>query len=119
LGQPRQPWASPADADAEADADTLPALPALPPAPDPSAEAAMWAALRDQLRALLEAGHNRRIQHLLYRVDVDERRAQALWRTTPPEALPDALADLIFARLRQIADSRRVHRFPVDPDEAW
>jgi hypothetical protein len=87
------------------------------------AEAALRArlhrALRDQLDALLCAGHNDRIQHMLYRVDVDERRVLSAWRSTLPSALPDALASLLLDRLLQIAQSRREQRFPVHPDEAW
>lgn len=77
------------------------------------------AQLGEGLRMLLESGQNRRVQSLLYRVDVDEQRVLALQRACLPQDIWRGLADLVLARLEEIARCSRQLRYPVDPDDAW
>ncbi len=77
------------------------------------------AQLGEGLRVLLESGQNRRVQNLLYRVDVDERRVLALQRECLPQEIWRGLADLVLCRLEEIARCSQQLRYPVDPNDAW
>ncbi len=50
-----------------------------------------------------------RLMHILYRVDVDEGRVQAILHDLPPAEMAPALADLIIERQLAKAETRARH----------
>ncbi|MBE0644793.1 MAG: hypothetical protein IH600_11985 [Bacteroidetes bacterium] len=71
------------------------------------------AALIARIAALLSRDPER-LMHILYRVDVEERKVQRIFRELPPAEMAAALADLIIDRQRAKAATRARY---TDPDE--
>lgn len=71
------------------------------------------AALIARIAALLSRDAER-LMHILYRVDVEERKVQGIFRDIPPAEMAAALADLIIDR--QLAKASTRARY-TDPDE--
>jgi hypothetical protein len=70
-------------------------------------------ALTVRIAALLDRDPER-LMHILYRVDVEERKVQGIFRDLPPAEMAVALADLIIDR--QLAKASTRARY-TDPEE--
>ncbi len=72
-------------------------------------------ALMTRIAALLSRDPER-LMHILYRVDVEERKVQRIFRELPPAEMAAALADLIIER--QIAKAATRARYSDQSDNA-
>lgn len=55
--------------------------------------------------------HNmEKLLHVLYRIDIDERKVKAIFGTNNPREIAPALADLIIERELAKAESRKKHK---------
>lgn len=85
-------------------------------APPVSPPEALHAWVRGHVARLLDRSPDL-LMHVLYRVDVAEADVKAAFETSPPGALPDALAALLVERVRRKIDIRRRYaRNPAPPD---
>jgi hypothetical protein len=71
------------------------------------------AALVSRIAALLSRDPER-LMRILYRVDVEERKVQQIFRDLPPAAMAAALADLIIDRQLAKAETRARYGNPAD-----
>jgi hypothetical protein len=58
-----------------------------------------------------------RLMRILYRVDVEERKVQAIFRDIPPADMAAALADLILERQIAKAETRARYASTTDEDD--
>lgn len=65
--------------------------------------------LADRLRFIIDNQFGRLAQ-ILYRIDVDERQVDEIFRHAPIPQVPAALADLIIARVLRTIETRRRYR---------
>ncbi|MBR9976303.1 MAG: hypothetical protein KFF77_12025 [Bacteroidetes bacterium] len=72
------------------------------------------AALIARIAALLSRDPER-LMRILYRVDVEERKVQTIFRDLPPADMATALADLIIER--QLAKAETRARYQSDSDQ--
>jgi hypothetical protein len=68
--------------------------------------------LADRLRFIIDYQFSR-LPQILYRIDVDERSVDEVFRYAPISEVPNALADLIIARVLRTIETRRRYRETV------
>lgn len=65
--------------------------------------------LADRLRFIIDHQFSR-LPQILYRVDVDEKSVDEVFRFAPISEVPSALADLIIARVLRTIETRRRYK---------
>ncbi|MFA6233186.1 MAG: hypothetical protein WC824_03220 [Bacteroidota bacterium] len=73
-------------------------------------------ALIARIAALLDRDPER-LMHILYRVDVEERKVQGVFRDLPPAEMAPAIADLIIDRQLSKAATRARYTNPDDQSD--
>ncbi len=73
--------------------------------------------LTERLRFIIDNDFGKLAQ-ILYRIDVDERKVDEIFRTAPIPEVPAALADLITTRVLRTLESRRRYREGLHEEEA-